>query len=229
MTLTPAEVRLWQITDPYDRFLQTRLDTIAELFGRDAHSLDAVILAGTLLTALAFRRYCRRNDDQGNFESLLRDYWRDYIDRVSLPSIVQSLRRRTPVDEGLISRIQSAFPSDATYGRLRQVADDPMRDAWETWCQGNVDANYRIVTGHSYARVLFRDFRNSVQHRLEIADGNEGFSIGFDRPFFYTAHSRGTRLGFVHTELGQVATVVIAELRAWAVATDTDIFERGRV
>lgn len=218
-----------QITYPYDHFLARRLRTIADLFAADAHSIDAVILAGTVLTALGFRRYCTRNDDQGNFDLLLREYWPGYVDRVSLPSVIGTLQRRVFVDGDLIRRIQGAFPSDATYGRLRQVADDPMRTAWESWCSQNVDTSDRIGTAHSYARILFRDFRNSVQHRLEIADGNEGFSMGFDRPFFYTPHSRGMTLAFVHGELETVLRDAIAGLRGWAVATDTDIFERGRV
>jgi hypothetical protein len=226
--LTPDEVRLLRITHPYDEFLRHRLNTISELFARNGTSIDAVILAGTLLTALGFRRYCRRNNDQGNFESLLFEYWPAYVDRVSLPSIIRSLQRREHKEE-LILQIQRAFPSDATYGRIRQVADDPMRRSWETWCNENVTPGDRITSDHTYARILFRDFRNSVQHRLEIADGNEGFAMGFDRPFFYTPRGRGTTLGFVHRELGEVATQVVAGLREWAVSTGTDIFERGRV
>ncbi len=124
MDFTPAEHELWRITNPYDQFLQNRLTTIRQLFRDDAFSMDATILAGTVLTALGDRRYGRRNADQENLERLLLDYWPAYVDRVSIPRLLDALRREQPVRASLIADVERAFPVHTAYSQIRQVSED---------------------------------------------------------------------------------------------------------
>lgn len=218
-----------RITYPYDFFLQNRVATVASLFAADAYSIDAIILAGTVLTALAFRRYRQRGPgaDQENFERLMLEHWPAYVDRVSIPEILRHLELSAGVrrDQGLLNEIRKSFVVDLPYGQIRRVAHDPSRIDWNNWLTDN-GLTFEGSGWFSYARIVFRDFRNSVQHRLDIARGREAHRLGFDEPFFYANYNGLVRFGFHHPRFEDALRDVVASLRAWAVAESRDIFHR---
>jgi hypothetical protein len=225
--LTESEAAAIRISYVYDSFLATRIATVAHLFAADAYSIDAIIIAGTVLTALGFRRYGGRGGgaDQTNFERLLLDYWPGYVDRVSIPEIVRVLegRETSERDQALIDAIRQSFVVDLPYGQLRRIADDPSRTEWKDWLKERKFA-FKESDWFSYARIVFRDFRNSVQHRLDIAKGREAHRLGFDEPFFYVNHAGAVRFGFHHPRFEQMLREVVSGLRTWAVAERRDIF-----
>jgi len=110
-------------------------------------------------------------------------------------------------------------------GQLRRVAEDPLRSEWNEWLN-NRNFAFKEANRFPYARIVFRDFRNSVQHRLDIARGREARRLGFDEPFFYANHAGSVRFGFYHPRFEQVLREVAAGLRAWALAERRDIFAR---
>lgn len=230
-------VNLDEITVPYDQFYNRRVEIIRDLFERDPRSIDAVVLAGTALTSLATWRYDEcgaRGCDQKNFERLLLEYWAGYDDRVSIPEALRWLEDQQP-NRQLINAIARKYPVrlDMT---LRSVVDDPTRQEWSEWI-GTLAAGFTRADAFSYARLLFRQFRNSVQHRLLIADGREAFALGrFESPFFYTNHGlaefqsvHGIRFGFRHRYLEHVLRDVVIAMRAWAVANRRNIFDLARL
>jgi hypothetical protein len=225
---------MFAITAPYE-FYARRIETVSRLFAEDSTSIDAVVLAGTALTALATWRYDRSDSrgDQQNFERLLLEYWAQYDDRVSIPEMVRWLDSR-PANERsqeLIDAILGAFPVRFDMS-IRSTRDDPARVEWERWmrCSGN---GFREGDRFSYARILFRHFRNSVQHRLFIADGHETFALGtYDSPFFYANHGlagqmtvHGIRFGFQHRYFEPLLRDVVVAVRHWAVENRRDIFD----
>ncbi len=193
------------------------------------------MLAGTALTALSTWRY-ESNGDQQNFERLLLEYWRQYEDRVSIPEALRWLYLRPTAERNhsLIDAIMREFPVRFDMS-IRSTADDPTRDRWSEWMSGSGNV-FRDAERFSYARILFRNFRNSVQHRLYIADGREAFALGsFDSPFFYTNHGlarelsvHGIRFGFRHRYFETLLRDVISAVRHWAVANRIDIFDTRR-
>jgi hypothetical protein len=232
--MASPDVEMFRITEPYE-FYARRLEIVSRLFENDPTSIDAVVLAGTALTALATWRYETKGDQQ-NFERLLLEYWAGYEDRVSIPEMVRWLDQRPPNERSqpLIDAILREFPVKFDMS-IRSTRDDPTRERWNEWmrCSGN---GFHEGARFSYARILFRDFRNSVQHRLFIADGREAFALGaFDSPFFYVNHGlggtrsvHGIRFGFRHRQFEPLLRDVIAAVRSWAIANRQDIFDTDR-
>jgi hypothetical protein len=226
-----AQLRL---TVPYDEFLARRVAIVSELFARDPYSIDAIILCGALLTGLGARRYGDSGNDQANFERLLLDYWPQYVavDRVSIPTMMLERFRDglTEPNERNAAAILRDFPVHEPSSGLRSVTNDPMRETWNQWLTTN-NVSFWGSDSFSYARVLFRHFRNSVQHGLEIAHGREARRLGTDEPFFYSVFRSELRFGFDHPRFEDMLRSVIAGLRDWAVANQRDIFtleERSR-
>jgi hypothetical protein len=129
--------------------------------------------------------------------------------------LLEDLRGESVACSSLITHLERDFPIHTAYNEIRQVGEDPSREERLVWCRNrDVLSTDRINSAYSYGRILFRDFRNSVQLRLEIADGWEARPLGFDRPSVYINHSRRMLFGFDHPDVEETVRELICGLQA---------------
>ena len=240
---TPDGVRLWRLTDPYDRYFKNRADIVEALFNRDAHSIDATALATVALGSLATYRFAdvplSTAADQRRFRMLMEQHCPTFVNRVSISEMLQHARTEKHLasfEEVILRR----FPLE----RLRvarQVSEDPLARDFNHWADKQTPRIPKDLRFYDYAACIFRLYRNSVIHELRPARGKDVQYLGPDdpvqHPIFYAnrgaiAGPQGdddpvvyTRFGIYPPYLLTLLQEALTSLRAWAIANDRDIFE----
>lgn len=192
-------VRRSRIADPYDRYLQNRVNVIADLFESDAHSIDAIALAGISLGALAEARfawevppYQRKERNQICFRNLLTNHCPAFTNRTSIPEVLRACERdrQFPRHE---ENIRDRYVAE----RFRQnwaTNDDPLTDDFNTWADEQKPRIPDLLRSFDYAGCIHKYYRNAVIHELRVARGreiDEPDEYERDGPIFYTDASEG--------------------------------------
>lgn len=244
-------VRRMQIADPYDRYLQNRVGVIADLFASDAHSIDAIALAGISLGALAEARfasevppYMRKERNQICFRKLLTTHCPNFTNRTSIPEVLRACVRDRQFprheenvrDRYLIERVGGAWTA----------LDDPLSDDFNAWGDEQKPRIPDLLRSFDYAGCIHKYYRNAVIHELRVAGGrdvDDADSDALRRPISYTAEPdvmrsdergplpvRGTehvarmRFRIYPPSLLSLLRSAIASVRAWALLHDRNLF-----
>lgn len=245
-------VRRMQIADPYDRFFRKRADVIADLFEADAHSIDAIALAGISLGALAEARfggdvppYRRKERNQICFRLLLTEHCPDFTNRTSVPEVLQACVRDRQFprhEENLAAR----YASRARRGPWT-CSDDPLADDFTAWADAQKPRIPDLLRAFDYAGCIHKYYRNAVIHDLRVAGGRD-IDLPDDRcasPIFYTEARRDGERGPAagrSRDLDTIASMrfciqppylldllrqAIRSVREWALLHDRNLFTDG--
>ncbi|GAC1307739.1 MAG: hypothetical protein NVSMB21_12110 [Vulcanimicrobiaceae bacterium] len=186
-------VRRMQIADPYDRYLQNRANVIADLFASDAHSIDAIALAGISLGALAEARfaadvppYLRKEKNQLCFRLLLTHHCPSFVNRTSIPEVL-----RACVRDRQFPRHEENVRDRYAIGDRRAwlASDDPLADDFRSWgdeCRPRIPD---LLRAFDYAGCIHKYYRNAVVHELRVAgnrDNDDTYGAEGYGPIFYT-------------------------------------------
>lgn len=244
-------VRRLRISDPYDRYLQNRVNIIADLFASDAYSIDAIALAGISLGALAEARflaeippYQRKEKNQIGFRRLLIAHCPSFTNRTSIPEVLRACER------------DRQFPRHEENVRRRYVlsrllrtwvtSDDPLADDFNRWGDDQIPPIPEFLRSFDYAGCIHKYYRNAVIHELRVGGGREYDSPDEDErgwPIFYAHDTDDSAplepMGPVVPEFGhllrmrfrifppyllQLLREAIPSVRDWALEHDRDLF-----
>lgn len=190
------EVRRLQLADPYDRYLNNRVNVIEELFRRDSSSIDGIALCMVSLNALAWYRYTstsvpasdrvKKSKHQEQFRRLVVEHT-SFENRMSIPELVRALRKCDEELKAYESHIRHRFQVHGM-SLARQPSEDPPMAVFENWANKNGLVLPRDFPGCDHAGCIFRHYRNSVIHELRIAKGKDAGYFGetaHETPIYY--------------------------------------------
>lgn len=233
----------------FDKFLQRRIGLISRLLRRDPHSLDAIALTMTWLSALAKYCYPVLNEESSAeaFCRLLSDFGLNFEERICIPRLLRSTK---PIRElwGFRRKLSQRYRLEGYYV-VREIDLDPNLSDFKAFLR---KAGYKrrpramkpatfaqleaSVRKSRYSYILYDDYRCSVLHEARIAHGREPFRLYIPGTQMYyenqgdespTRPEEYTWLFASPEYLFKTLKHVRKKLRAWSLKFKRNIFEES--
>ena len=169
-----------EIVNGYLAFLRRRSEKAKQLLAPDPYSIDAIIIAMTGLTSLAELTH-PGSQSHAAFTKLLIEHCPSFEERLSIPELLYELGQ-CPADSAFVASVRTSFRMPAmSDSRLRM--HDPLYADFLKWLDSlpvpRTDCANQMIALSTHSRTLFRHYRNSVVHTLNVAKGREAIAHPF--------------------------------------------------